>query len=90
MAALNFTKQSNGRWGAEATVYGDFVVQLERVKAGRVIMSASQDVIMGKEAFFAESRGEAFRQSFDDMVYPLYLLIESESEVTSGIILEKQ
>lgn len=90
MAQLNFTKQSNGRWGAEATAYEDFVIQLDRVEAGRVIISASQDVSMGKDIFFVENRGKNFRQSFDDMIYPLYLLIESESEVTSGIILEKQ
>ena len=89
MATLNFTKQANGFWGADVTANENFVIQLERSKAGRIFISASQDSTMGKEIFFAENRGKSFRQSFSDLVFPLYPHIDSESEVTNGIFLER-
>ena len=90
MAVLNFTKQSNGYWRADATAYADFAVQLNRADSGRVIISRSFINDSDKEAVFAEHRGKTFTQSFEDNIYPQYLHIESESEVTHGEIIEAE
>ena len=94
---LNFNKLDNGNYGAEVTVNDNFAVHIERDLPGRV--SIYKSVVSDGMKVFAygatggtdsEGNNSNFDQSFHDEVFPLYLLIESETPVTSGYVVENE
>lgn len=93
MATLNFTK-TGAKYIAEATVSNDYNLHLERVSGGRFLLfqRATDD---GEYApcmipSCLERSGRVIDWSFGHGVYPMHVLIESETEVTSATLTEAQ
>lgn len=83
---LLFTKQDNGVYAADCTVNADFAVHIERVCEGRLQFSRSINSGGKKDPFLTVFGKEVFEQSFHDVVYPIYLHIESSVKVTSAVV----
>lgn len=91
MAQLNFSQVGNV-YVATAQVDSDYNIHLERNKVGfiQLLHSTTQSgrKVFVKQWLAQELGGSDFDEDFDGLVYPKYLKIVSETEVTSGTITE--
>lgn len=92
MTTLNFTKQANGKYVAEATVNGPFNLHIERVEEGSFdIMQRTTE-----QGEYADCFGVVptlfYRKvidfDYEQMVFPKHIRIESGSEVTTATLTE--
>ena len=87
---LNFT-EANGQYVAEATVYGDYNLHIEREKNGslEVAQTTVQDgEYVPKVGVPFTPLSASFDDDFDNIVYPKYVRVISGTPVTSGYITE--
>lgn len=85
---LSFSTNASGWEEATATVNADFCLHLERAKAGTYEIWVST-VQNGKyEKIVGEWSGANVDRDYDSRIYPKYIKILSQSQVTSGSIIE--
>ena len=93
---LSFTKNGDV-WQAEATVTGDYNLHLERKADGtfnifqRGTATGQWKVCSGMPSTLNYNAGQVIDWAFGHGVYPeggLHILIESGSEVTTGVLSE--
>lgn len=93
MATLTFNQQ-DGKYIAEATVNADYNLHIERVAGGRLNIyqrgAATGEYVdcVGLPTQLVYSAPKVIDWDFSHGVYPKYLRIESDTEVTTATLTE--